>query len=114
MTAPTTYLRRKIYGDKSWVAKTTEEFDLDGRIAQLAVSTWKDDSKRMVTLASVGFVTGQNIVTTAIFSDYSKWLARTSGRCTEKAISEQQAKAVAQWDAIKSEVLAFYAAKAAA
>lgn len=114
MTAPTTYLRRKVYGDKSWVAKTTEEFDLDGRIAQLTVSTWKDDRRRLVTMASVGFVSGPGVVTTAIFSDFSAWLDSSEVRCTEKAISEQQARNVAQWGALKGKVLDFYAAKAAA
>ena len=114
MNAPTTYMRRKIYGDKSWTAKTVEEFDLDGRTAQLTVSTTKNDRGELTTSASIGFVTGPGVVTTAIFSDYFKWLERKATRCTEKAVSEQQARNVANWAQLKSNVIDCYAAKAAA
>lgn len=112
MTSPTTYLRRKSYGDKSWGAKTAEIFELNGRTAQLEVSTFKNYSQ-IVTFASVGFVEGDT-VTTAIFSDFSRRLQVVKVRCTEKAISEQQARSVAQWADLKDEVAAYYAAKQAA
>ena len=111
MNAPQTYLRRKSYGDKSWTATTTEEFALNGRTAQLSVWTSKDDRGRLTTSASVGFVTDRNTVTTAIFSDFYRRIEATTARCTEKAVSEQQARAVAGWDALKADVAAFYAAK---
>lgn len=114
MTAPTTYLRRKAYGDKSWGAKTVEEFELNGKIAQLTVSTTKNDRGELTTSASIGFVSAPGVVTTAIFSDYFKWLERNKVRCTEKAVSEQQARNVAQWAMLKGAVVDFYAAKAAA
>lgn len=113
MTSPTTYLRRKSYGDKSWGAKTAESFDLNGRTAQLEVSTFKNDYSQLVTFASVGFVK-DNIVTTAIFSDFARRLEVAKVRCTERAISEQQARAVAQWADLKNEVVAYYAAEQAA
>ena len=111
MTAPTTYMRRKAYGDKSWTAKTAEEFELNGRTAQLVVSTTKNDNGVLTTSASIGFVTGPGIVTTAIFSDYFAWIERTKTRCTEKAVSEQQARAVANWPIIKAAAFDFYASK---
>jgi hypothetical protein len=111
MTALTTYMRRKAYGDKSWTAKTTEEFELNGRTAQLVVSTTKNDNGVLTTSASVGFVTGPGIVTTAIFSDYFAWIERTKTRCTEKAVSEQQARAVANWPIMKAAVIDFYSSK---
>jgi hypothetical protein len=113
MNAPQTYLRRKQYGDKSWKANSIEDFDLNGRLARLDVSTFKNDRGQLVTSASIGFVNGQ-VVTTAIFSDFYRTLEVSKVRCTEKAVSEQQARAVAQWDSLKSDVLAYYAAKQAA
>jgi len=111
MTALTTYMRRKAYGDKSWTAKTTEEFELNGRTAQLVVSTTKNDNGVLTTSASVGFVTGPGIVTTEIFGDYFAWIERTKTRCTEKAVSEQQARAVANWPIMKAAVIDFYSSK---
>jgi hypothetical protein len=108
MTTPQTYLRRKTYGDKSWTAKTVETFELNGRMAQLDVSTGKTDSGKIVTSASIGFIKG-DIVTTAIFSDFFVRLEVSSVRCTEKAVSEQQARAVARWDEIKEKVFKYYA-----
>jgi len=113
MNAPQTYLRRKQYGDKSWKANSIEDFDLNGRTARLDVSTFKNDRGQLVTSASIGFVSGQ-MVTTAIFSDFYRTLEVSKVRCTEKAVSEQQARAVAQWDDLKADVLAYYAAKQAA
>jgi hypothetical protein len=109
MTTPNTYLRRKSYGDKSWGAKTTEAFDLNGRNAQLEISTFKNDRGQLVTTAGIGFVNG-NVVTTAIFSDFFRRIEVNTVRCTEKAVSEQQARAVAQWPAIKAAAIDFYAA----
>jgi len=109
-----TYLSRKAYGDKSWIAKTGEVFDLNGRKAQLTVSTTKNDRGELTTSACIGFVTAPGVVTTAIFSDYFKWLERKATRCTEKAVSEQQARNVANWAQLKDAVINFYAAKAAA
>jgi hypothetical protein len=108
-----TYLSRKAYGDKSWIAKTGEVFDLNGRKAQLLVSTSKNDRGELVTSATIGFVNDFGGVTTAIFSDYFEWLERKATRCTEKAVSEQQARNVANWAQLKDDVFAFYAAKAA-
>ena len=108
MTTPTTYLRRKSYGDKSWGAKTTEVFDLNGRNAQLEISTFKNDRGQLVTTAGIGFVNG-NIVTTVIFGDFFRRIEVSTVRCTEKAVSEQQARAVAQWPAIKAAAIDFYA-----
>jgi hypothetical protein len=110
---PQTYLRRKSYGDKSWTAKSYEDFELNGRTARLDVSTWKNDRGQLITMANIGFVNGQ-VVTTAIFSDFSARLEVSQVRCTEKAVSEQQARAVARWAEIKQNVLDFYAAKQAA
>lgn len=110
---PQTYLRRKTYGDKSWTAKSYEDFELNGRTARLEIGTWKNDSGKLVTMASVGFVKG-DIVTTAIFIDFSARLEVSQARCTEKAISEQQTRAVARWNEIKQNVLDFYSAKQAA
>lgn len=111
MATPTTYLRRKSYGDKSWTATTCEEFELNGRTAQLSVRTSKDDRGCLTTSASIGFVSQPGIVTTAIFSDFYRRIETTATRCTEKAVSEQQARAVATWDALKMDVFSFYAAK---
>jgi hypothetical protein len=108
MTQPTTYLRRKAYGDKSWGAKTCESFEINGKLAQLDVSTWKNDRGQLVTFASIGFITGPGIVTTAIFQDFSKRLEVTKARCTEKAVAEQQARYVDQWSVIKGAALAYY------
>ena len=83
MTAPTTYIRRKAYGDKSWSAKTRESFDINGTLAQLELSTFKDDLGHLVTFASVGFITDPGIVTTAIFGDFFKRLEVTKTRCTQ-------------------------------
>jgi len=114
MSALQTYLRRKTYGDKSWTAKTYEELEIDGRKAELMVSTYKNDSGILVTQASVSFITAPGIRTFAVFSDFSARLAAVRVRCTEKAVSEQQAKFVANWASIKQSVMAFYAEKAAA
>jgi hypothetical protein len=111
MTAPTTYLRRTPYGDKSWTANTYEEFEINGRTAQLRVCTSKPGAGTLTTSASVGFVSQPGIVTTAIFSDYFAWIERTKTRCTEKAVSEQQARAVANWPILKAAVIDFYASK---
>lgn len=108
MTTLTTYLRRKSYGDKSWGAKTTENFEINGRTAQLEVFTYKGERGLLVTCASIGFVKGE-IVTTTIFADYFRRFETCAVRCTEKAVSEQQARTVAKWDDIKAAVLAFYA-----
>jgi len=109
-----TFLRRKTYGDKSWVAKTYEQLDIDGRKAELMVSTYKNDSGTLVTQASVSFITAPGIRTFAVFSDFSARLAAVKTRCTEKAVSEQQALYVARWASIKQDVMAFYAKKEAA
>lgn len=105
----TTYLRRKTYGDKTWTAKTRESFELNGRLAQLEVSTSKSDRGQLVTFASIGFINSPGIVTTTIFQDFNKRLEVTASRCTEKTVSEQQARWVAQWAAIKEAVFNFYA-----
>jgi hypothetical protein len=109
MTTPNTYLRRKSYGDKSWGAKTTEVFDLNGRNAQLEISTFKNDRGQLVTTAGIGFVNG-NVVTTTIFGDFFRRIEVSTVRCTKKAVSEQQARAVAQWPSIKASAIDFYAA----
>lgn len=114
MTQPTTYLRRKAYGDKSWGAKTRESFEINGKLAQLELATWKNDRGQLVTFASVGFITGPGIVTTAIFQDFSKRLEVTKARCTEKAVSEQHARYVDQWDMIKAMVFHYYGMTVAA
>ena len=106
-----TYLRRKQYGDKSWTARTAESFELNGRTAQLEVSTCKNDRGELTTTASIGFVSAPGIVTTAIFSDYFKWLDRKKVRCTDKNVSEQQARWVDQWAGIKADAINFYANK---
>ena len=111
MNAPTTYLRRKPYGDKSWTANTCEEFEINGRTAQLRICTSKPGAGTLTTSASVGFVTSPGIVTTAVFSDYFAWIERTKTRCTEKTVSDQQARAVANWPIIKAAALDFYASK---
>ena len=112
--APTTYIRRKAYGDKSWSAKTRESFDINGKLAQLELSTFKDDRGQLVTFASVGFITGPGIVTTAIFQDFAKRLEVSKVRCTEKAVSEQQARYFAQWNLIKAMVFDYYGVTVAA
>lgn len=114
MSALQTYLRRKTYGDKSWTAKTAEELEIDGRKAQLLVSTYKNDYGTLVTQASVSFITAPGILTFAVFSDFSARLAAVKTRCTEKAVSEQQARFVANWASLKQTVIDFYAEKAAA
>lgn len=114
MTQPTTYLARKRYGDKSWTAKTREQFDINGKLAQLELSTFKNDMGGLVTFASIGFITAPGIVTTAIFQDFAKRLEVSKVRCTEKAVSEQQARYVAQWDLIKAMVFDYYGVTVAA
>jgi hypothetical protein len=113
MSALQTYLRRKQYGDKSWKANTVEDFVINDRLARLDVSTFKNENGQLVTAASIGFIKGE-VVTTAIFSDFYRRIEVSKVRCTEKAVSEQQARAVAQWDSLKSDVLAYYSAKQAA
>lgn len=110
---PQTYLRRKQFGDKSWKASSYEDFELNGRTARLDVSTWKNDRGQLVTAASIGFVNG-NVVTTTIFGDFYATLEKNAVRCTEKAVSEQQARNVANWADIKQRVADYYAAKQAA
>jgi hypothetical protein len=112
--SPTTYIRRKAYGDKSWSAKTRESFDINGKLAQLELSTFKDDRGQLVTFASVGFITGPGIVTTAIFGDFFKRLEVTKARCTQKAVAEQQARSVDQWSVVKGAALDYYASKGVA
>lgn len=112
-TTPQTYIRRKSYGDKSWGAKSFEDFELNNRTARLEVSTYKNDRGQLVTLASIGFVKGE-IVTFTVFSDWSRRLESRVARCTDKAVSEQQARAVAQWGQLKQEVVEFYAQRQAA
>jgi hypothetical protein len=41
-------------------------------------------------------------------------LASIKTRCTEKAVAEQQAEWVAQWDTVRQSALDFYAQKEAA
>lgn len=113
MNAPQTFIRRKQYGDKSWKANTCQEFELNGRVAQLDIGTFKNDRGQIVTSASVGFVDG-NVVTTRIFGDFYRTLEVSKVRCTEKAVSDQQARAVANFEAIKADVLEFYSVKQAA
>jgi hypothetical protein len=50
-------------------------------------------------------------MTFVMFGDYSKTLAQSAARCTEKAVADLHRQALGQLDAIKAEVLAFYAAK---
>ncbi len=107
---PQTYLRRKQFDDKSWKANSNEDFDLKGRTARLDVSTWKNDRGQLVTAASIGFVNG-NVVTTTIFGDFYATLEKNVARCTEKAVSEQQARQVSNWANIKQAALEYYAAK---
>lgn len=114
MSALQTYLRRKTYGDKSWTAKTGELFDLNGRKAQLLMTTSKNDYGQLVTSASISFITAPGITTFAVFSDFYIRLASVKTRCTEKAVAEQQAEWVAQWNVIRQSALDFYAQKEAA
>lgn len=113
MNAPQTFIRRKQYGDKSWKANTFQDFELNGRTARLDIGTFKNDRGQLVTSASIGFVNG-DVVTTALFSDFYRTLEVSQVRCTEKAVSEQQARAVARFDDIKNAVFEYYAAKQAA
>lgn len=46
-----------------------------------------------------------------LFGDYSKAIAQSTARCTEKAVADLHRQALGQLDTIKAEVLAFYAAK---
>lgn len=105
----TTYLNRKTYGDKTWTARTREIFELKGKKAQLEVSTSKNDRGQLVTFASIGFINSPGIVTTTIFQDFNERLEVSAARCTEKAVSEQQARWVARWPELKDMVFEFYA-----
>jgi hypothetical protein len=110
-----TFLRRECWGNKSWRAETKETFPLNGRTAQLDVTTSKNSSGDLATYASVGFVNQPGIVTTAIFSDYFKVLEiGKKVRCTDKNVAAQQNRAVARWAEIKEKVFEFYAQKEAA
>lgn len=101
-------VRRKYYGDKSWTAKSFESFTLNGKLARLEVETSKASDGRLSTSASVGFVTDSGSVITALYSDFYKLLDVSKTRCTEKAVFDQQSKAVANWGALKLEVINYY------
>ena len=104
-----TIIRRERWGNKSWRAETKELFELNGRTAQLDVTTSKNSAGDLATYASIGFVSQPGIVTTAIFADYFKVLEiGKKVRCTDKNVEAQQARAVARWDEIKEKVFEFY------
>ena len=46
-----------------------------------------------------------------IFSDFSKSVAQSDTRCTEKTVASLHRQALARLDEIKADVAAFYAAK---
>lgn len=106
-----TYIKRKPYGDRSWGATTAEEFDLNGRTAQLKITTYKNSGGDLVTYADIGFITGSGCTTHMLCQDYSARLARTGARCTEKAVSQQQAQFVANWALVKQNAINFYEGK---
>jgi hypothetical protein len=110
-----TLIRRERWGAKSWRAETKELFPLNGRTAQLEITTSKNSSGDLATYASIGFVNQPGIVTTAIFADYFKVLEiGKKVRCTDKNVAAQQARAVARWAEIKERVFEFYGQKEAA
>ena len=107
-----TLIRRERWGNKNWRAETKELFPLNGRTAQLEITTSKNSVGDLATYASVGFVNQPGIVTTAIFADYFKTFEiGKKVRCTDKNVAAQQARVVDRWDEIKQDVFNFYAQK---
>lgn len=100
-----TYLNRDYR--KNWRASTTVKL-ADGW--QLDITTRKVESGELVSSASVAKVE-RGFATHRMFADYSRNISRVAARCTEKAVSEQHAKALARIDDIKADMLAHYAAR---
>ena len=76
----------------------------------LVIRTSKNSSGELVTHASV-CIAKDSWQTHRMYEDYSQWQLRSNNRCTEKNVEEQHAKVLQRLDAIKAEVVAFYAAK---
>lgn len=110
MNAPTTFIRKDVFG--KWVAKT--KLPLAGE-RQLTISTSKDSRGALTTYASVAIVKRDGaalIETFEVYGDYMKTVYVTSPkRVTQKTVEEQQDKALADLPYILENVKAFYATK---
>lgn len=99
----------------AWVAKSRVALQGD-QVIELTTS--KSSSGKLVSRASVVQIEkeqGYEIVKFAPFSDYNKGVyASEVKRVTEKAVREQQAKALELIEEIKADAIAFYAGKAVA
>ena len=81
--------------------------------AQLQLRTWKDSRGLLCSSVSTYFAK-DGALTCILFQDFAKVYARNLGRATQKALDSQHAAVFtpAAVDAIKAEVIAFYAARA--
>lgn len=78
----------------------------------LTISTGKSSfNKGLRSFASASFHGDDGTITTVLFGDYSKTLAKNFERCTEKTVTKLHAEVLVMVPAILEEVTAFYAPK---
>jgi ribosomal protein L3 len=101
----------RIYRDfrKNWRAATSIDLE-DARV--LRIETSKNDSGYVTTLATVHKRERDTLIH-AMFADYSKYLAKEKIRATDKAITAQHDKVLADLPTIMADVTRHYAGEPA-
>lgn len=98
MTLPVTTYRKRQFG--GWGGETILPlpFQIDGKPAQLRLSTHKvSGGSNLVTYAGVQ-TTDNGFTTTRVFRDFHKLVLRNDVRCTEKAVRTQHDLVLAEID----------------
>lgn len=83
----------------------TKAGDADSK-TELRISTYKS-RKGIVSIATVGAVKG-GAFSTVLFGDFHVAVREMPGRCTEKAVRQEHTYALAELDALKAKIAAFY------
>lgn len=97
-----------------WRAETKIRLGVDDTDAdkparwQLDVTTRKGNSAGIVTHATVGKVE-RGFVTHRLYTDYSRYVFKREGKCTEKAVGAQHDEALAMLETIIADVRDHYA-----
>lgn len=106
-----TFTRKSYHGD--WRSTSVVEIGASNAgWRQLEISTSKNSSGALVTLASVGHVK-DGMRCWVVFQDFSKRIAVTRpARCTSKVVELQHAEALKGVDALIAEAKAHYEPKA--
>lgn len=97
-------------------AETYTKTQINGKAAKITIETSKSSYPKgtVTTTVSVGWISADGLGVTHHLSfvsgqgDYHKTIERTEARATEKAITTQHDRALARFDALIAEAVAYY------